>query len=44
MTMTVPTETLLANLDRVVQETLAYFAGAGRGRRPGLPTGRRATS
>jgi hypothetical protein len=30
MTATVSTETLLANLDRVVQETLAYFAGPGR--------------
>lgn len=30
MTTPPPTEALIANLDRVVQDTLAYFAGPGR--------------
>ena len=31
MTTMAPKEVPLANLDRVVQETLAYFEGPGRG-------------
>jgi len=39
-----PKDVALANLDKVVQDTLAYFAGPGWRRTPGSISGRPGTS